>query len=446
MSGAFLSGTAISLLATTGVGTAGVSMGAKKLIDGEYASGCVLLGAFACLGGIALKSYLNRFEASEPNQWLLVIEEGEQKRAAVGLQHFRTLMQTVVRFPSTMQNVVFEAEQVTKEIQGVRVKGFATWTVYREEDGPYRAYRTFDGLTPAGQTMANSQLGKLVESIVRNMVSNLTIQEVLTQRDTLRKSAREQLTEITKGWGIWIETVEITDVRISSSSLFSNLQAEFRQKTRMEAEQIQMQTDKTLGDARRVNDVATQESRERAETQKYAMQQEQQLARAERKRTDDVATQEAVAKAETKKYEVQQEQQIAREQRNFQTEQEQHKIKLQKMEQNKEYKLNQTRTNGEINQASTKAEQALTDLRKDYEIASATKSQQHERTMKGLDMELQNSCSPINLKLRMMDILDKACGRVSYDMKVVNMGQNDSLANMIPGMASLWKETMEVSN
>jgi len=389
---------------------------------------------------------LNRFEAVEPNQWLLVIEEGEQKRAAVGLQHFRTMMQTVVQFPSAMQNVTFEAEQVTKEIQGVQVKGFATWTVFRNEDGPYRAYRTFDGLSAAGQTMANTQLGKLTESILRNMVSNLTIQEVLTQRDSLRKNAREQLIEITKGWGIWIETVEITDVRISSSSLFSNLQAEFRQKTRMEAEQIQMETEKTLSDARRVNDVATQESREKAETRKYEIQQQQQLTRAERKRTDDVATQEAVAKAETRKYEVQQQQQLARELRNFQTKQEQHKIKLQEMEQSKEYSLNQTKTNGEINEAKTRANQSLTDLQKDFEIACAVKSKEHERAMKQLDLELQNTLTPVNLKLRMMDILDKAQSRVKYDMKVVNMGQNDSMASMIPGMAQLWKQTMEVEN
>jgi regulator of protease activity HflC (stomatin/prohibitin superfamily) len=207
-------------------------------------------------------------------------------------------------FLNDKQNVSFEAEQVTKEVQGVRVKGFATWTVYREDDGPFRAYRTFDGLSDAGRKMANNQLGSLVESILRNMVSNLTINEVLTQRDSLRKNAREQLTEITKGWGIWIETVEITDVRISSSSLFSNLQAEFRQKTRLEAEQIQMKTDKELSDARRTNDVATQEGREKAETTKYQIQQQQMLNR---------------------------------EQRKFQTTQEQHKIKLQTMEQNKEY-------------------------------------------------------------------------------------------------------------
>lgn len=261
-----------------------------------------------------------------------------------------------------------------------------------------------------GKKMANSQLGKLTESILRNMVSNLTIQEVLTERESLRDSAKEKLIDITKGWGIWIETVEITDVRISSSSLFSNLQAEFRQKTRLEAEQIQMNTEKTLNDARRANAVETQQSQELAETRKY---------------------------------EIQQGQQVAREQRQFQTKQEQHKIKLQEMEQNKEYKLNRTRTDNEVSQATELANQELSTIKQVYEIAKKGKDKEHERQMKQLELEMDNNLTPTNLKVRMMSILDKAVGQINYNMKVVNMGNNDSLANMIPGMAQMWKETME---
>lgn len=43
-----------------------------------------------------------------------------------------------------------------------------------------------------------------------------------------------------KGWGVWLESVEITEVRISSTRLFNDLQAEFRQQTRLKADQIQM--------------------------------------------------------------------------------------------------------------------------------------------------------------------------------------------------------------
>lgn len=41
--------------------------------------------------------------------------------------------------------------------------------------------------------------------------------------------------EQVKGWGIWLETVEITDVRIASGTLFSNLQSEFREIKKKDA-------------------------------------------------------------------------------------------------------------------------------------------------------------------------------------------------------------------
>lgn len=31
------------------------------------------------------------------------------------------------------------------------------------------------------------------------------------------------------GWGVWVESVEITDVMISSKTLFENMQVEFRE-------------------------------------------------------------------------------------------------------------------------------------------------------------------------------------------------------------------------
>jgi len=39
-----------------------------------------------------------------------------------------------------------------------------------------------------------------------------------------------------KGWGIWLESVEITEVRISSKTLFEELQAEFRNETKIKAQ------------------------------------------------------------------------------------------------------------------------------------------------------------------------------------------------------------------
>ena len=36
--------------------------------------------------------------------------------------------------------------------------------------------------------------------------------------------------DVVRGWGIWLEAVEITDVMISSNALFKNMQSAFREE------------------------------------------------------------------------------------------------------------------------------------------------------------------------------------------------------------------------
>ena len=57
-------------------------------------------------------------------------------------------------------------------------------------------------------------------SIVRNQIANLTIDEILKNRKMMRDSIKSEMQELLSGWGIWLETCEIMDVKIISTSLF----------------------------------------------------------------------------------------------------------------------------------------------------------------------------------------------------------------------------------
>jgi hypothetical protein len=57
---------------------------------------------------------------------------------------------------------------------------------------------------------------------------------------------RKEMLDVVKGWGVWLETVEITDVTISSSSLFSDLQANFRENMKRTAEVYRMSIDSEI--------------------------------------------------------------------------------------------------------------------------------------------------------------------------------------------------------
>lgn len=58
-------------------------------------------------------------------------------------------------------------------------------------------------------------------------------------KDEIIKNMKEQV----KGWGVWLETVEITDVQILSTSLFKDLQAKFREEKRRDAQLKTMEID-----------------------------------------------------------------------------------------------------------------------------------------------------------------------------------------------------------
>lgn len=60
-----------------------------------------------------------------------------------------------------------------------------------------------------------------------------------------------------KGWGVWLETVEITDVKILSGSLFRNLQTEFRETNRKEASVTKLEADTAINYERKLKELET---------------------------------------------------------------------------------------------------------------------------------------------------------------------------------------------
>lgn len=76
------------------------------------------------------------------------------------------------------------------------------------------------------------------ESIARTEIANHKITDIMQNRIKVRDRMIIDLQKQVSGWGIYIESVEITEVKICSSAVFSNLQAEFRQNTHRAAEKI----------------------------------------------------------------------------------------------------------------------------------------------------------------------------------------------------------------
>eukprot|EP00483_Globobulimina_turgida_P011488 UN11510 len=192
-----------------------------------------------------------RFVSAQPNEWLLVIKDGELGKCGIGISVFRGWNETVVTFPSLLNKVTFVAQQVSKEMQGVELSGFIIWVVNREEQCPLKAYKNIRDLTDLQpNSEVNMHIKSMAESIVRHQIANLSINEVISQRKKVRDRITGDMQAILSGWGIWLETVEITEVKILSNSLFNDLQQPFRSSTRQMAEKIRIDTDHDLQEKR----------------------------------------------------------------------------------------------------------------------------------------------------------------------------------------------------
>jgi regulator of protease activity HflC (stomatin/prohibitin superfamily) len=115
-------------------------------------------------------------------------------------------------------------------MQGLEVSAMIVWTINRTADGPMKAYKNLGSdLASDDPLTANNLLTSMASAIVRNCIANSTIDEIIKNRQQLREAINKEMTEVVQGWGVWLETIEITDVKILSGSLFKDMQCTFRE-------------------------------------------------------------------------------------------------------------------------------------------------------------------------------------------------------------------------
>lgn len=156
-----------------------------------------LVGLIICIGCLAIfimKSYVT----ADPNEWLILIRDGEHYMSKVGMTALVLPNESYVKFSSLIQQVYFTAMNVTVEMQGVSIEGNAFWTVFREGEGPFKCYKYMQGGS------ANDHVRTLCESIIRNELANSKLDDVLKNRNLLRDNIKNNLQPQLKGWGIYL--------------------------------------------------------------------------------------------------------------------------------------------------------------------------------------------------------------------------------------------------
>lgn len=215
---------------------------------------------------------------AQPNEWMIVLREGKMIKCGVGISCLKMMNDKVVKFPSKVHKVNFTAQQVTREMQGIEVSGMIIWTIFRDGEGPFKAYKSLgNDIHEAEPKIANQNLVEMANGIVRHKIANSTINEILRNRKLIREDIKKELNKNINGWGVWLETVEITDVKILSGSLFENLQTEFREAQRQKAEIIGMKADNEMKERKLLSNLEFAKKEAENETKKQIIKSNEQL-------------------------------------------------------------------------------------------------------------------------------------------------------------------------
>ena len=79
-------------------------------------------------------------------------------------------------------------------MQGIEVTGLMIWSIYRDKDGPFKAFRSFgEELQRKNSSIINDKLQQMATSIIRDRIANLTINDILKNRQKLKSGMKEDI-------------------------------------------------------------------------------------------------------------------------------------------------------------------------------------------------------------------------------------------------------------
>lgn len=112
----------------------------------------------------------------------------------------------------------------------------------------------------------------MASAIVRNCIANSTIDQIVKNRQGMRDAIRAEMSEVVLGWGVWLETIEITDVKIASASLFRDMQTQFLEQQRKTALFQKSEVDDQIRRERRKHELEDFKRSQMSQKEKLASQ------------------------------------------------------------------------------------------------------------------------------------------------------------------------------
>ncbi len=181
------------------------------------------------------------FVSAKPSEYLVVYRGGvlDAGKSGQGARVFKWPSDSIALIPTTLKEVVFQANQLTADNVDVRIRGMV---LYRVAD-PLRICRliNFTRRQEAEAKLAR-MLADLCRSSIKWLVANMPLDDCMRRRkDGIAAALKDQLSPVVSsdgpaGWGVEIVTIDVQDVFIQDAALFQAMQTRFRAEKEREAQ------------------------------------------------------------------------------------------------------------------------------------------------------------------------------------------------------------------
>ncbi len=208
-----------------------------------------------------------------PNVYVVHTRQGYEKPLHIGIGisfRYNPYKDAFLVIPATLQTILINARSICRERQGILVQAYVQWII----DDIETAYRRLDFSNHLDPTeTVREQLREQAEATIKDKVSTMSIDEVLSDKGSIMLEMTNRLREVAEGsdsgLGLKIVTVQIKEAVISSARLWENLQQPFRAEKEQTAR---------LADIERERVIALQEQQNHTATEKHQIAIEEELA------------------------------------------------------------------------------------------------------------------------------------------------------------------------
>jgi len=167
--------------------------------------------------------FASRYRKFKTNEYVIFLRGGKVKSAGRGGHVIKLpLIDEIIVIPTTTRKTLLNSSDkiLSREFQDVKISAILYWRV-SEPEISFNAV-VWDARSP---DYVERVLSTATEAIIRTTCASLTVETIICDRTEIIKTISDQLLNLTKDWGIVIESLEIIEVQVLDKDLKDNMEA-----------------------------------------------------------------------------------------------------------------------------------------------------------------------------------------------------------------------------